>query len=79
MTAASSGDKGGEDRSRQRGPHRDREREQLGYTRIKGALKNLGHEIGRNTLKRSLQENGIDPASALNDWFRWERDTCDWP
>ena len=33
-----------------------------GYTRIKGALKNLGHEVGRNTIKRILQENGIDPA-----------------
>ena len=30
-----------------------------GYTRIKGALKNLGHEIGRNTIKRILEETGI--------------------
>jgi putative transposase len=29
---------------------------------IKGARKNLGHKIGRNTIKRILQENGIDPA-----------------
>ncbi len=33
-----------------------------GYTRIRGALWNLGHEIGRNTIKRILLENGIDPA-----------------
>ncbi len=33
-----------------------------GYTRIRGALRNLGHEIGRNTIKRILNENGIDPA-----------------
>jgi transposase InsO family protein len=33
-----------------------------GYTRIRGALMNLGHEIGRNTIKRVLAENGIDPA-----------------
>jgi hypothetical protein len=33
-----------------------------GYTRIRGALMNLGHEIGRNTVKRVLAENGIDPA-----------------
>jgi putative transposase len=33
-----------------------------GYTRIRGALRNLGHEIGRNTIKRILAENGIQPA-----------------
>lgn len=33
-----------------------------GYTRIQGALMNLGHEIGRNTIKRVLAEHGIDPA-----------------
>ena len=33
-----------------------------GYSRIRGALANLGHEIARNTVKRILQENGIDPA-----------------
>ena len=32
-----------------------------GYTRIRGALMNLGHEIGRNTIKRVLAENGVDP------------------
>jgi transposase len=39
-----------------------KENERWGYTRIKGALQNLGHKIGRNTIKRILQENGIDPA-----------------
>jgi transposase InsO family protein len=33
-----------------------------GYTRIQGALRNLGYEIGRNTTKRILIENGFDPA-----------------
>jgi len=33
-----------------------------GYTRIRGALHNLGHEIGRSTIKRILLENGFDPA-----------------
>ncbi len=28
-----------------------------GYTRIRGALYNLGHEIGRNTIKRILLDN----------------------
>jgi len=64
------------DGSKKRGPGRPRkspEIEQLilvmardnprwGYTRIKGALHNLGFEIGRNTIKRVLFENGVDPA-----------------
>jgi transposase InsO family protein len=33
-----------------------------GYTRIQGALANLGYTVGRNTIKRILAENGIDPA-----------------
>ena len=33
-----------------------------GYTRIRGALQNLGYAVGRNTIKRVLIENGIDPA-----------------
>ncbi len=33
-----------------------------GYTRLRGALKNLGHELGRNTIKRLLAEHGIAPA-----------------
>jgi putative transposase len=33
-----------------------------GYTRIQGALANLGYTVGRNTIKRVLVENGIDPA-----------------
>jgi hypothetical protein len=33
-----------------------------GYTRIRGALRNVDHEIGRNTIKRILAANGIEPA-----------------
>jgi len=33
-----------------------------GYTRIQGALANQGYTVGRNTIKRVLAENGIDPA-----------------
>ncbi len=39
-----------------------RENPGWGYTRIRGALRNLCHEIGRNTIKRILHENGIDLA-----------------
>ena len=33
-----------------------------GYTRIRGALANLGHAIGRSTVKRILFDHGIAPA-----------------
>ena len=39
-----------------------RENPTWGYTRLRGALKNLGHELGRNTIKRILAEHGIAPA-----------------
>jgi transposase InsO family protein len=43
-----------------------------GYTRIRGALYNLGHEIGRNTIKRVLLENGLDPAPLRGKAMSWE-------
>ena len=33
-----------------------------GYTRIQGALKNLGHRVGRSTIARVLREQGIPPS-----------------
>ena len=33
-----------------------------GYTRIQGALDNLGHEVGRGTIANVLQREGIEPA-----------------
>jgi hypothetical protein len=33
-----------------------------GYTRIQGALKNLGHGVGRSTTARILREQGIPPS-----------------
>lgn len=33
-----------------------------GYSRIRGALANLGHEVARNTVKRILLDHGIEPA-----------------
>ena len=32
-----------------------------GYTRIRGALKNLGHHVGRSTIARTLKARGIPP------------------
>ena len=42
-----------------------------GYTRIRGALYNLGHEIGRNTIRRILIDNGLDPAPLRNKGMSW--------
>ena len=33
-----------------------------GYTRIQGAMKNLGHTVGRSTIARILKEQGIPPS-----------------
>jgi transposase InsO family protein len=43
-----------------------------GYTRIRGALRNLGHEVGRNTIKRILLDNGIDPAPLRSKGMSWK-------
>jgi hypothetical protein len=32
-----------------------------GYTRIQGALKNLGHRVGRSTIARFLKAHGVPP------------------
>ena len=64
-----------------------RDNPRWGYTRIRGALRNLGHEIaagearkrfvaerlrGRNTIKRILVENGFDPAPLRKKGMSWE-------
>ena len=33
-----------------------------GYTRIQGALKNVGHRVARSTIAKILKEQGIPPA-----------------
>jgi hypothetical protein len=49
-----------------------RENPGWGYTRIRGAVHNVGHEIGRNTIKRILAANGIEPASIRGQGMSWE-------
>ena len=34
---------------------------QWGYTRIQGALKNLGHRVARSTIARILKTEGLPP------------------
>jgi putative transposase len=43
----------------------------LGYTRIRGALRNVGHVVGRNTVKRVLGEHDIEPAPARRKRMPW--------
>ena len=73
------------DGSRSRGPGRPRIEDAIaelivnmasdnpgwGYTRIKGALTNVGYEVGRTTIKRVLLENGIGPAPERNKGMSW--------
>ena len=42
-----------------------------GYTRIRGALDNLGHQVGRGTIANILRENGIEPALERGAHTRW--------
>jgi putative transposase len=42
-----------------------------GYTRIKGALSNLGHQAGRGTIANILKERGIEPAPERNRHTSW--------
>ncbi len=43
-----------------------------GYTRIRGALANLGHTIARNTVKRILKDHGIEPAPERGRRTPWK-------
>ena len=45
---------------------------QWGYTRIRGALSNLGHNIARTTVKRILHDHGIDPAPERSRRLPWK-------
>jgi transposase InsO family protein len=42
-----------------------------GYTRIRGALANLGHQVGRNTIKRILKDAGMEPAPERGKRTQW--------
>lgn len=42
-----------------------------GYTRIQGAMRNLGHELGRGTIRGILKEHGIEPAPERGKGMPW--------
>ena len=49
-----------------------RENPTWGYTRIRGALANLGRAIARNTVKRILLDYGIEPAPERSQRTPWK-------
>ena len=73
------------DGSKKRGPGRPRkpyeiarllikmatENPRWGYTRLRGALSNVGHAIGRTTIARILREQGIDAAPIRGRRMSW--------
>jgi transposase InsO family protein len=42
-----------------------------GYTRIRGALRNLGHVLARTMIKRILLEHGLEPAPSRGSRMPW--------
>jgi putative transposase len=43
-----------------------------GYTRIRGGLKCVGHDVGRNTIKAILTDHGIEPAPERGAKTSWK-------
>ena len=85
VVSRKSNDAIGECASHRRGPGRPRimqtivnlvlrmalENRSWGYTRIQGAMANLGHEIGRGTIANILGEHGIDRAPERDKHMPW--------
>jgi putative transposase len=49
-----------------------RENPSWGYTRLRGALENLGFDLGRPTIQRILTEHGIEPAPLRGKTMPWK-------
>ena len=49
-----------------------RENPSWGYTRLRGALENLGFDLGRSTIQRILTEHGIEPAPLRGKTMPWK-------
>ena len=50
-----------------------RENRRWGYTRIQGALKNVGHRVCRTTIANVLKRNGIGPAPERGKYTTWSQ------
>jgi integrase-like protein len=44
----------------------------MGYTRIRGGPKALGHDVARNTIKAILKDHGIEPAPERGTKMPWK-------
>jgi putative transposase len=49
-----------------------RENPSWGYTRLRGALNNLGFDLGRSTIQRILGQHGIEPAPLRGRTMPWK-------
>ncbi len=49
-----------------------RENPTWGYTRLRGALSNVGYELGRSTIQRVLAEHGLEPAPRRGRTMSWK-------
>jgi putative transposase len=49
-----------------------RENPSWGYTRLRGALKNLGLDLGRSTIQCILKEQGLEPAPVRGKTMPWK-------
>jgi hypothetical protein len=49
-----------------------RENPSWGYTRLRGALENLGFDLGRSTIRRILTEHDIGPAPLRGKTMPWK-------
>jgi hypothetical protein len=43
-----------------------------GYTRIRGGLKHVGHDIARNTIKAIIKDHGLEPAPERGAKLSWK-------
>jgi hypothetical protein len=48
-----------------------RESPSWGYTRLRGALRDLGFDVARSTIQRILRDNGIEPAPRRGKTLSW--------
>ena len=48
-----------------------KENPRWGYTRIRGALSNLGHQVSRGTIANVLREHGMEPAPERGERTPW--------
>jgi len=50
-----------------------RENPRWGYTRIQGALQNVGHRVGRTTIADILKRHGVEPAPERGKRMTWSQ------